>query len=61
MYLRCATPQGEKKLSIRMEDLGALIGETRVNVSKELNNLCQKKLVQLTRKNILIPALEKLK
>ena len=61
VYLRCAIPQGEKKLSIRMEDLGTLIGETRVNVSKELNDLCQKGLVKLTRKNILIPDLEKLK
>ena len=60
VFLRCEHPAGEKRLFIRMEDLASLIGETRANVSKELNLMNQKGLVLLKRKNILIPALEKL-
>jgi CRP-like cAMP-binding protein len=40
--------------------LGNLINETRINVSRMLNDLQQKGLLQLKRKEIYIPALDKL-
>ena len=43
-----------------MEDLAGLIDETRFNVSKELNDMQEKGLVELSRKEIFIPAMEKL-
>ena len=57
---RCQRPDGEKYLQITMEDLGNLINETRINVSRMLNDLQQKGLLQLKRKEIYIPALDKL-
>ena len=58
--LRCAKPQGEKTLRITMEDLAGLINETRINVSRLLNELQEKGVIQLRRKEIAVPALEKL-
>lgn len=60
LLLRSMKPNGEKLLRIKMEDLANLIDETRINVSKELNEMQEKGLVQLSRKEIYIPALEKL-
>jgi CRP-like cAMP-binding protein len=57
---RCLKPQGEKVLHITMEDLGYLIDETRMNVSRLLNELQQNELLQLRRREIYIPSLEKL-
>ena len=57
---RCIRPEGEKNLRITMEDLANIIGETRINVSKLLNDLQAKGLLQLRRREIFIPALEKL-
>jgi CRP-like cAMP-binding protein len=57
---RCQRADGEKYLQITMEDLGNLINETRINVSRMLNDLQQKGLLQLKRKEIYIPALDKL-
>ena len=57
---RCQRPDGEKYLQITMEDLSNLINETRINVSRMLNDLQQKGLLQLKRKEIYIPALDKL-
>lgn len=57
---RSMKPEGEKILKIKMEDLASLIDETRINVSKVLNDLQEQGLVQLSRKEISIPALEKL-
>ena len=58
--LRCQLQEGEKTLQITMEDLANLIGETRINLSRLLNDLQDKGLVQLKRKEILIPRFEKL-
>ena len=58
--LRCAKPQGEKTLRITMEDLAGLINETRINVSRLLNELQEKGVILLRRKGIAVPALEKL-
>lgn len=60
LLLRSMKPEGEKILKIKMEDLASLIDETRINVSKVLNDLQEQGLVQLSRKEISIPALEKL-
>lgn len=57
---RSLRPDGEKRLKIKMEDLAGLIDETRINVSKELNEMQEKGLVELSRKEIFIPAMEKL-
>ena len=57
---RCQKPQGEKVLHTTMEDLARMVSETRINVSKMLNDMQQQGLVQLKRKEIYIPALEKL-
>lgn len=60
MAARVKKTDGEKRLKIKMEDLAELIDETRINVSRALNELQDKDLVQLSRKEIAIPALEKL-
>ena len=52
---------GEKTLHVTMEDLANLINETRINLSRLLNELQNKGLVQLRRKEIYIPEFEKLK
>ena len=43
-----------------MEDLAVLTDDTRINVSKVLNELQQQKLIELSRKKIIIPDMEKL-
>ena len=53
LHARCATLMGEKKLYIRMDDLATLIDDTRINVSKTLNQLQKENLVKLSRKCIL--------
>lgn len=58
--LRCVRNEREKILQITMEDLANLIGETRINVSKLLNDLQNKGILQLKRKEIFIPNLDKL-
>ena len=60
LQLRCTKPAGEKTLQIKMEDLATLIDDTRINVSKVLNKFQEEGLIQLKRKEIHIPALEKL-
>ena len=60
LLLRCICPTGRKNLRIRMEDLASLIGETRINVSRVLNEYQQQGLAELSRKEILIPDLERL-
>lgn len=57
---RSQFPDGEKTLQITMEDWAALIDETRINLSRLLNELQNKGLVQLKRKEIFIPDFEKL-
>ncbi len=60
LLMRCQRPEGEKRLQITMEDLARTINETRINVSRMLNNWQQQELIQLKRKEIFIPALENL-
>ena len=59
--LRSQNPSGgEKMLKITMEDWANLIDETRINLSRLLNELQNKGLIQLKRKEFLIPDFEKL-
>lgn len=58
--LRCEQLQGEKILSIKMERLASILCETRLNISKSLNELQEAGLVELHRKEIFIPSLNKL-
>ena len=60
MLLRCITPAGEKKLQIRMEDLAEQIDDTRINVSKVLNELKNEGIIRLSRRVIEIPDMEAL-
>ncbi|MCI5581948.1 MAG: Crp/Fnr family transcriptional regulator [Phocaeicola plebeius] len=60
LLLRCARPTGCKTLRIRMEDLAVLIGETRINVSKVLNEFQLQGLARLSRKAIVVPDMEAL-
>ena len=57
---RSQLQEGEKRLTITMEDLSNLINETRINLSRLLNDLQSKGLVQLKRKEIFIPRFEQL-
>ena len=58
--IRCQNLTGQKTLYITMEDLSTNINETRINVSRLLNSLQERELIQLKRKKIIIPSLEKL-
>lgn len=53
-------PAGTKALNITMERLAHEIGESRLNVSKELKRMKNENLISLHRCEITIPALEKI-
>lgn len=57
---RSQIPYGEKTLKVTMEDLAFMLNETRINVSKMLNEYQKKGVLQLKRKEIFIPDLSKL-
>lgn len=57
---RSSRPMGHKLLRIKMEDLAVLLGDRRINISRMLNALQTEGLVNLKRKEIDVPALEKL-
>ena len=57
---RSQHPGGEKTLQITMEDWASLIDETRINLSRLLNEWQSKGLIQLKRKEFFIPDFEKL-
>lgn len=56
---RSESTVGEKTLYIKMERLGQLLGETRINISRTLNTLQEMGVVELRRKEIFIPDFEK--
>ena len=58
--LRCEQQFGKKILSIKMERLASILCETRLNVSKSLNEMQNAGLLELHRKEIIIPSLKKL-
>jgi len=61
LLARCEKPYGKKQLKIKMEDFAAIIGETRLSVSKCLNQLEKDGLVILRRTEVEIPDLNLLK
>lgn len=58
--MRCETPRGIKRITIKMERLATILCETRLNVSKSLNALQEKGFLELHRGEIVVPTLEKL-
>lgn len=58
---RCSSPVGKKTLKIKMQTLADEIHESRLNVSKMLHELETERLILLSRSQIIIEALEKLK
>lgn len=60
LLLRCQNTDGEKVLKITMENLSQYIDETRISVSRMLNEMQDKGIVQLKRGKILIPDIERL-
>ena len=57
---RCLRPAGEKLVCIKMERLSDEIGESRLNVSRELNAMNAEGAISLRRGEIKVFALEKL-
>ena len=58
--LHCEKIQGEKIFKMKMDDLARYLDDTRLNTSKALNELQDKGLLELRRKEILIPDAQKL-
>ena len=56
---RCETQKGDKHISIKMERLATLLCETRLNVSKALNEMQDAGYLTLHRGGITIHAIEK--
>ena len=50
----CTTPKGTKMLHCKMEDLAALLDDTRLNVSRILNKWRQEGLIEMRRKEFII-------
>lgn len=53
-------PIGKKSIKIKMEELAKAINDTRMGVSKALNSMQEKGLLELHRGEIIIPEAEKL-
>ena len=53
-------PSGKKVLKIKMEDLAQIVNETRAGISKALNNMQDRELIELHRGEIVIPDAENL-
>ena len=60
LLMRCQLSYGEKTLHISMDHLANMIDETRINVSRTLNEWQEKEWIQLRRKEIYIPKFERL-
>lgn len=58
--LRSELQCGRKRLIIKMEELANQLSETRINISRALNSMQQQGLLELSRKEILVPSLEEL-
>lgn len=52
--MRCDSIKGEKHISIKMERLAALLGETRLNISKSLNEMQEAGYLSLHRGGITV-------
>mgnify|MGYP001025875745 CR=1 FL=1 len=60
LLLHCDKPQGEKIFKVKIDDLARYLDDTRLNTSKALNELQDSGLLELRRKEILIPDAQKL-
>lgn len=56
----CEKPKGEKIFKIKMDDLTRYVDNTRLNTSRKLNEMQNEGLIELHRKEILIPDLQAL-
>lgn len=56
---RCETQKGEKHIAIKMEQLATLLCETRLNISKALNEMQEAGFLALHRGGITVHAIEK--
>ena len=52
---RCITPHGDKTFRIKMTRLAEEMGDSRLDVSRALNNMQQRGLIILHRGKIIIP------
>lgn len=57
---RCETQSGIKHINIKMERLASIICETRLNISRALNDLQEQGLIELHRGAITVQSLRKL-
>ena len=58
--MRCNSINGRKSIQIKMERLASILCETRLNVSKALNELQDAGYIELHRKEIIVPSLKRL-
>lgn len=58
--LHCEKLQGEKIFKVKMDDLARYMDSTRLNTSRTLNELQDNGLIELRRKEILIPEVQNL-
>ena len=58
--MRCNSINGRKSIQIKMERLASILCETRLNVSKALNELQDAGYIELHRKEIVVPSLKRL-
>ena len=58
--MRCNDINGTKRVQIKMERLASILCETRLNVSKALNELQDEGYIELHRKEIIVPSLKKM-
>lgn len=55
ILMRSERPEGEKVIRIKMDDLAHHLDDTRLNISRALNELQDRNLLQLRRKEIFVP------
>ncbi|WP_044111288.1 Crp/Fnr family transcriptional regulator [Xylanibacter brevis] len=60
MLDHCTYPAGQKEFHILMRHLAQEVGDSRLDVSRELNAMQNEGLLQLARGRIIIPSLERL-
>ena len=58
--MRCNSINGSKMVQIKMERLAGILCETRLNVSKALNELQDEGYIELHRKEIVVPSLKRM-
>ena len=58
--MRCNSIKGEKSVQIKMERLAGILCETRLNISKALNEMQDEGYIELHRKEIIVPSLKKM-